>query len=329
MKIGIIGAGAIGTWVGSKIAAAGHDVAVLARGATLEAIRAHGLRLREPERDTAVAVRVSENAAELGVVDVLVIAVKGPALADAARAGRTMVGAETIIVPMINGIPWWFLDGQGAPLATPLHAVDPDGSITANMPAARVIGCVVHGSCSVPEPGMSVVKKSDRIIVGEINGSGSGRLERVAALIRDSGLPAEVSGAIRQDVWYKLWGNMTMNPISAVTGATCDRILDDPLVEHFVLAIMGEAAALGGKIGCPINESGADRNRVTRRLGAFKTSMLQDVEAGRSIELDLQLSAPREIAQRLGMPTPFMDALLGLARLFGQSHGLYPRPPTA
>jgi 2-dehydropantoate 2-reductase len=227
---------------------------------------------------------------------------------------------------MINGIPWWFLDGQGAPFATPLQAVDPDGSITANMPASQVIGCVVHGSCSVPEPGLSVVKKSDRIILGEINGSESGRLERVAALIRESGLPGQVSGVIREDVWYKLWGNMTMNPISAITGATCDRILDDPLVERFVLGIMDEAASLGRKIGCPINESGADRNRVTRRLGAFKTSMLQDVEAGRSIELDLQLAAPREIAQRLGMPTPSMDALLGLARLFGESHGLYPRP---
>jgi 2-dehydropantoate 2-reductase len=236
-----------------------------------------------------------------------------------------MVGAKTIILPMINGIPWWFLDGKGEPFAKPLQTVDPDGSIAVNLPPVQVIGCVVHGSSSTPEPGMSVVKKSDRIIVGEINGGASERLERLAALIRDSGLPAEVSGAIRQDVWYKLWGNMTMNPISAISGATCDRILDDPLVEGFVLAVMSEAAALGGRIGCPIGESGADRNRVTRRLGAFKTSMLQDVEAGRPIELDLQLSAPREIAQRLGMPTPFMDALLGLARLFGESHGLYRR----
>lgn len=327
MKIGIIGAGAIGTWIGAKFAAANHDVAVLARGATLEAIRAHGLRLREAEREIAVSVRASDNAAELGAVDMLIVAVKGPALAAAAQAGRAMVGAETVIVPMINGIPWWFLDGQEAPLAKPLQAVDPDGTIAANLPPAQVIGCVVHGACSVPVPGVSIVKKSDRIIVGEIHGAASQRLENVVTALRESGLPAVASAAIRQDVWYKLWGNMTMNPISAITRATCDRILDDPLVEGFVLAVMGEAAALGEKIGCPVSESGADRNRVTRRLGAFKTSMLQDVEAGRAIELDLQLSAPREIAQRLGVPTPYMDALLGLARLFGESQGLYRQNP--
>jgi 2-dehydropantoate 2-reductase len=168
-----------------------------------------------------------------------------------------------------------------------------------------------------------VIKKSDRILIGEIHGGASERLERVVALMRESGLPEALSTAIREDVWYKLWGNMTMNPISAITGATCDRILDNPLVEAFVLSVMAEAAALGEKIGCPIKESGAARNQVTRRLGAFKTSMLQDVESGRAIELDLQLSAPREIAQRLGMATPSMDALLGLARLFGEAHGLY------
>jgi 2-dehydropantoate 2-reductase len=193
------------------------------------------------------------------------------------------------------------------------------------MPIANVLGCVVHGSSSAPEPGLSVLQKGDRIIVGEINGEATARLARVVAMLREAGLPGELSSTIRQEVWYKLWGNMTMNPISALTGATCDRILDDPLVESFVLAVMQEAAVIGRKVGCPISESGAARNRVTRKLGVFKTSMLQDVEAGRVLELDLQLAAPREIAQRLGIATPYIDALLGLTRLSAESRGLYHR----
>jgi 2-dehydropantoate 2-reductase len=325
MKIGIIGAGAIGIWIGAKLAAKNHDVAVLARAATVAAIRTHGLRVREDGREINPPARASSNAADLGVVDVLIVAVKGPALATAAQDSRAMIGAQTVILPMINGIPWWFFDGWEAPFTEPLHAVDADGSIAAALPPRNVLGCVVHGAWSAPEPGLSLVKKSDRLIVGEINGRSSERLERVITMLRDAGVVAQDSAAIRQEVWYKLWGNMTMNPISALTGATCDRILDDPLIENFILAVMAEATVVGTKIGCPISESGADRNRVTRQLGAFKTSMLQDVQAGRPIELDLQLSAPREIAQRLGIHTPFMDALLGLSRLFGESHGLYGR----
>ena len=151
-------------------------------------------------------------------------------------------------------------------------------------------------------------------------------MDRVTEVLRSSGFDVEVSSRIQQAVWYKLWGNMTMNPISAITGATADRILDDPLVRAFILRVMSEAAQIGDKIGCPITESGEDRNAVTRKLGAFKTSMLQDVEAGRPVELDVLLSAPREIAQWLAIETPAMDGLLGLARLFARSRGLYPEP---
>ena len=298
---------------------------VLARGATLEAIRSYGLRLREADRQIASNVRASADATDLGMADVLVVAVKGPSLAAAARAARPMLGNDTLILPMLNGIPWWFLDGQGELAQPPLQAVDPDGSIAANLPIRNVIGCVVHAACSTPEPGVSVLTMGDKLIVGEPTGSRSARSMHLASILRDAGLNIEVSAAVRQAVWYKLWGNMTMNPISALTGATCDRILDDPLLEAFVLAIMSEAATIGERIGCPITQSGVERNRVTRRLGAFKTSMLQDVEADRAIELDIQLSAPREIAQRLGLPTPCMDALLGLARVFGESRGIYRR----
>jgi 2-dehydropantoate 2-reductase len=143
-------------------------------------------------------------------------------------------------------------------------------------------------------------------------------------LLENAGFDVTVSPRIQTDIWYKLWGNMTMNPVSAITGATCDRILDDPLVNHFCLSVMGEAARIGARIGCPIAQSGEDRNAVTRQLGAFKTSMLQDVEAGKPVELDALVSVVREIGQQVGEPTPAIDTLLGLARLNARVHGLYP-----
>jgi 2-dehydropantoate 2-reductase len=281
------------------------------------------LRVRDAGGEISSTGRVSADAAELGIVDVLIVAVKGPALADAALAARPMIGPHTTILPMLNGVPWWFLGGELGP--EPLQSIDPDGGIEAALPSSQVIGCVVHASCSSPEPGLSVKKMAEALIIGEPNGGMSERLVAVAALLAQAGLPAKTSDKIRYEVWYKLWGNMTMNPISAITGATCDRILDDPLVEDLVLNVMREAAAVGDRIGCPISQSGSDRNLVTRKLGAFKTSMLQDVEAGRLIELDLLLSAPREIAARLAMPTPFIDCLLGLTRLFAESRGIYRR----
>ncbi len=325
MKIGIIGAGAIGIWVGAKLAAAGNDVLVLARGATLTAIETHGLILRDMTREITVRVTASSDPAVLGPVDLLIVAVKGPSLAQAARAAREMLRPATLIAPMLNGIPWWFLDASNSDVHAPLLSVDSDGSIAATLPLTHVVGCVVHASCFSPEPGISFQRMSDRLTVGEPRGGTSERVEKLAALYRGAGLTTHVSEAIRRDIWYKLWGNMTMNPISAITGATCDRILDDPLVETLVLAVMGEAASIGARIGCSIGESGADRNLVTRKLGAFKTSMLQDVEAGRPIELDVLLSAPREIAKRLGMATPYIDSLLGLCRLFGETRGIYRR----
>jgi 2-dehydropantoate 2-reductase len=325
MKVGLVGAGAIGIWVAAKLAAAGIEVAVLARGAVLAAIRSHGLRLRDASGEISPMAQVCAQASELGSVDVLIVAVKGPALIDAARAASGMIGPHTTILPLLNGVPWWFLEGGTEIGMEPLHAIDPDGVIAMALPSSQVIGCVVHAACNSPEPGVSVIEMADALIIGEPNGAQSKRLIEVAATLRQAGLPVKVSRKIRYEVWYKLWGNMTMNPISAITGATCDRILDDPLVEGLVLNVMREAAAIGARIGCPISQNGSDRNLVTRKLGAFKTSMLQDVEAGRLIELDLQLSAPREIAARLAMPTPFIDCLLGLTRLFAESRGLYQR----
>jgi 2-dehydropantoate 2-reductase len=183
---------------------------------------------------------------------------------------------------------------------------------------------VVHASTSTPEPGLVEHKMGQGLIVGEPGGGTSARAQRVAALLAGAGFETTVSDNVRQDIWYKLWGNLTMNPVSAITGATIDRVLADPLVRGFCSAAMHEAAAIGARIGCAITQSPEDRHAITRKLGAFKSSMLQDVEAGRPLELDAIVGVVHELAQRLSIDTPAIDALLGLARLFGRVHGLYP-----
>ncbi len=321
MRIAVVGAGAIGGWVAARLAEAGHDVAVLARGATLEAIKASGLILRQVELDRAIRLKVSDDAAELGRHDIVVVAVKAPALAAAASAARPLIGPDTLIVPMLNGVPWWFLADRGESLAS----VDPDGAIDNALPLRQIIGCVVHASCATAAPGVIRHIAGDGLIFGEPAVGESERLTELADLFAGTGFAATASPRIQKDIWYKLWGNMTMNPISALTAATCDRILDDELVEAFILRIMAEAQEIGARIGCPIEESGRDRIGVTRRLGAFKTSMLQDVEAERALELDALLAAPREIGRSVGVETPNMDALFGLVRLFARQRGLYPQ----
>jgi 2-dehydropantoate 2-reductase len=181
----------------------------------------------------------------------------------------------------------------------------------------------VHATCAVREPGLVKHGFGRGLIIGEPGGGESDRVRALGDRLTAAGFETTISQRIQADVWYKLWGNMTMNPISALTGATCDRILDDPLLDRFTLAIMAEAAAIGERIGCPISQSGEDRNAVTRKLGAFKTSMLQDVEAGRRLEIDGLLTAVSEIGRRVRVPTPGTDTLLGLVRVFAAGRGLY------
>jgi 2-dehydropantoate 2-reductase len=317
MRIAIVGAGAIGGWLGVRLALAGHDVCVFARGATLDAIRRSGLRLSIEGRTETVEVYASDDARELGPQDLVIIAVKGPALASVAPAVSAMLGPETVVLPAMNGVPWWFAEGLGGPITgMSLRSVDPDGCIGMSIPTAHVLGCVVHASASISEPGFICHNNGNGLIIGEPDGNETVRVRQIRAMLVGAGFNATVSSKIQRDIWYKLWGNMTMNPISALTGATADRILDDPLVNDFALAVMAEAAAIGSGIGCPISESGEDRMKVTRKLGAFKTSMLQDAEAGRPLEIDALVAAPREIAAKIGVSTPYMNALYGLIRLY-------------
>ena len=324
MKVCVVGAGAIGGWMGVKLARAGHAVSVLARGATLFAIHANGLQLVEGGETLSVAVRASADAGEIETPDLLIIAVKAPGLRDAALSVKSLIGPSTIVLTAMNGVPWWFFDRSDRPLTgTQLTTIDPTGEIAASIPAGSVIGCVVHAACSVDAPGVVRHKMGQRLIIGEPGGGEAPRLKALHEALLAAGFEPESSTDIQRDVWFKLWGNMTMNPVSALTGATTDRILDDPLTREFCSAVMREAQAIGGKIGIPIAQTPDERHAVTRKLGAMKTSMLQDVEAGKGIELDALVAAVAEIGQKVNVATPYTDALLGLTRLMARGRGLY------
>lgn len=348
-KICIYGAGAIGGWIGARLAQQpGVTLSVVARGATLAALQQHGLRLHRATPDATgttgaasavgagnvsasqaaplcVPVKASAQPADLGVQDLVVIAVKAPALAEVAQHIAPLIGPHTVVLTAMNGVPWWFLQGFGGSYTnTPLASVDPQGRIAQAIPAQHIIGCVVHASCSLRGPGEVQHHFGNGLIIGEPSGALSARAQALHVLLQSAGFDATLSPQIQKDTWYKLWGNMTVNPVSALTGATTDKILNDPLVRNFISQVMLEAKAIGTAIGIPIDQQPEDRHAVTRKLGAFKTSMLQDVEAHRAVELDALVGAVRELGQITGVATPFTDALLGLARLQAQGLGLYP-----
>ncbi len=330
MKVCIYGAGAIGGFIGTRLAAAGDSsVSAVARGETLRALRTHGWRLRQGGELVQGPVTASDDPAALGVQDVVVIAVKGPALGAVAASIAPLIGPQTIVLPAMNGVPWWFGHGVPALEGAPLESVDPGGRIAAAIHIERVVGCVVHASTFTPEPGLVEHKMGKGLIIGEPLGGESERTRELGALLARAGFEVTVSPNVRLDIWYKLWGNLTMNPVSAITGATIDRILEDPLLLEFCSAAMREATAIGARIGCVVSQSPEDRHAVTRKLGRFKSSMQQDVEAGRAIELDAIVGVVHEIAQRVGVATPHIDALLGLTRLFGRVRGLYPEAAAA
>lgn len=324
-KVAIVGAGAIGGWIGVHLALAGAQLSVLARGETLAALQKNGLQLHQGGELLTADVNASNDAFKLGVQDLVVIAVKAPALASVAQQISPLIGPDTVVLTAMNGVPWWFLQGFGGALeGRALASVDPDGTIAQSIPSQDIVGCVVHASCSVNTPGVIRHHFGDGLIVGEPSGQVTSRAQALHALLQNAGFNATLSPQIQRDIWFKLWGNMTMNPVSALTGATADRILDDDLVRGFMSCVMLEAKAIGACLGISIKQEPEDRHAVTRKLGAFKTSMLQDVQAGKPVELDALVSAVRELGQMTGVHTPFTDALLGLSRLHASGLGLYP-----
>jgi 2-dehydropantoate 2-reductase len=337
-KITIVGAGAIGGFIGARLALANNaTVTAFARGQTLQALNTKGWRLKIDGVQLSAPCYASDRAADLGIQDLVIVAVKGPALPSLAAQLKPLIGPNTLIIAAMNGVPWWFLNELPITASnkyviakldrSPLQSIDPSGAVSAALPSANALGCVVHASTFTPEPGLVEVKLGNGLIVGDsISGYGLQRVEPYAALLSEAGFTVTKSDQIRYDIWYKLWGNMTVNPISAITGVTADKVIDDPLVSALCAQCMGEAAQIGAALGCPINQTALDRNQVTRKLGAFKTSMLQDVEAGRPIELDSLVGVARELGQRVGIETPYLDALYGLTRLFGVQKGLYTQP---
>ena len=331
MKVCIYGAGAIGGWIGVHLAQTGHAVSVVARGATLEALQKNGLQCVPSQAAAArlkADVKVSANPSDLGPQDLVIVAVKAPAMANVAKGIAPLLGPNTVVMTAMNGVPWWFFQGFGDKLqGTTLSTVDPQGRIAKAIPAHHVVGCVVHASCSLDAPGVVRHHFGQGLIVGEPadqQGHVSARVQQLVTELSAAGFNASASVQIQKDVWYKLWGNMTVNPISAITGATTDLILKDDLVRDFVSKVMLEAKAIGEKIGIPIAQTPEDRHAVTLKLGAFKTSMLQDVEAGKTVELDALVSGVRELGELTQTPTPYTDALLGLSRLHASTRGLYP-----
>ena len=326
MKICIVGAGAIGGlfggWLG-RLPAGEVALSALARGATLAALRQHGLQLKSGDETSRVALQASDDAAALGPQDLVIVAVKGPALADVAPAVRPLLAPQTTVLVAMNGVPWWFFDGLGGECeGLRLESVDPGGRIRDAIPLQHVVGCVVHASSSGESPGVVRHVTGNGLIIGEPAGGVSERVHRLAALLNRSGFSVTASDRIQRDIWFKLWGNMTMNPVSALTGATADRVLADDLVRGFITSVMLEAKAIGARIGLPIEQTPAQRHEITRKLGAFKTSMLQDAEAGRPLEIAALVGAVREIGQHLKLATPNIDALLGLVRLMASVRGL-------
>ena len=328
-KICIYGAGAIGGWIGARLAQRpGMMVSVVARGETLRQLQSHGLQLNSGDNILSAKVRASQLPTSLGIQDLVIIAVKAPSMLDVAKQIQPLMGPNTLVMTAMNGVPWWFLQGFGGVYAnTPLKSVDPKGQIAAAIPPTHIIGCVVHASSSLRAPGQVQHHFGNGLIIGEPAGGSSARVQALHQLLRDAGFDATLSERIQKDVWYKLWGNMTINPISALTGATSDKILNDPNVLGFISEVMLEAKAIGAAMGIAIDQQPEDRHAVTRKLGAFKTSMLQDVQAKRAVELDALVGAVQELGQITGVPTPFTDALMGLARLQAQELGLYPTSP--
>jgi 2-dehydropantoate 2-reductase len=315
MRIVVIGAGAVGGWLAGALARGGAEVGLVARGATLQAIRAGGLTLIEGGRRETFRFAVSDRAADLPRADAVVLAVKTYAFTDAIAAAAPALGHGPMLVTAMNGLPWWFLDGLAGPLeGGRLESVDPGGRAAAMLGKVRPIGAVVHVSSRAEAPGTIRVAGVDRLILGDPDGATSPGTAELARIAAAGGIAAPITDDIRLEIWAKLWGNMNMNPVSALTRLTAKPILADPRLSELVRGMMTEFAELGDRIGLKLPMSVDERLVVTRRLGDFRTSMLNDLEAGRPLEVEGLLGVVVEMADKIGHPVPMSRAVHALAR---------------
>ena len=303
-----------------------NEVSAVARGTQLEALRKDGLRIRDRAsgKMTTFSIVASDDPAVLGPQDYVIVAVKAQNLTEVASGIRPLLGPDTSIVTAMNGVPWWFFDclkyGGGSQR---LESLDPDGSLSRSMPTQRIVGCVVHLACSTPEPGLISHNMGQKLIVGEPGGKNTSRTKAIAEAFAASGFECITSGFIEKDFWVKLLGNVSFNPVSALTLATADRMISDPMLKGFMVAVMREVLAIGRAVGVDAAIDPEARIDMARALGVFKTSMLQDMEAGKSLEIDGLLTGTLDIAKQAGVPAPFTESLLGLVRVRAGSTGQY------
>ncbi len=328
MKIAVVGAGAIGGYLGARLSIAGEDVTFIARNRNLEAIRANGFRLvlEDGREEHAPAVKAVQQMAEAGPQDAVLLTVKAHQVVDLLPQLRDLFGPQTVVVTMINGLPWWYfhkLAGHWEGRA--LASVDPDGRIGAAIEAERVIGSVVYPAAELLAPGVVKVIEGNRFTLGEPDGSRSERVEALSQAMMKAGFKAPVSKDIRSEIWVKLWGNLSFNPISALTHATLEDICRFPPTRALAAAMMAEAQAVAEKLGVQFKISLDKRIAGAEAVGAHKTSMLQDVEAGRALELEALVGSVVELGRITGTPVPTIEAIYAatslLARTMGTQHG--------
>jgi 2-dehydropantoate 2-reductase len=323
MKVAVVGAGAIGGWLAARLALAGESVSVIARGATLRQLAQRGVELRSGGKVERAPVRATGDAAELGPQDVVLLTVKAPALPALAPALRPLLHERTLVLSAGNGLPWWYFLPAGQPCAgLRLRSVDPQGEIEGALPLPQLLGLSVFAACHCPAPGVVQHDSGGRLVLGEPGGGPSDRVDALAQRLQAAGLDAQPSTDIRRDIWIKLLGNACFNPVSLLTGASTDEMIDQPELHALFVRMMEEAIGVGGRLGLRLEVEPARRIAQARQLGRIKTSMLQDLEAGRAVELDAIVGTLVECAAAVAMPVPTFASVLALARLRARHAGL-------
>ena len=323
MKIAIFGAGAIGGYMGAKLTqAAAADVTLIARGPHLRAMQEHGLKLLEAEGETIVHPQLAADGVEAGPQDVVVLALKAHSITPALESIKPLLGPDTAVLTAQNGVPWWYFYKLPGPYEDRrLESVDPGGRIWEEIGPQRVIGCVVYPACEIIEPGVIQHIEDTRFSLGEPDGSRSERVTALAQALIAAGLRAPVRARLRGEMWVKLWGNVALNPISALTRATLDQICGDPLTRAFARAVMVESEAIATALGEKMPVDVDARLNGAEAVGAHKTSMLQDLELGRPMEIGAIVGAVVELSQLTGVAAPNLEAVYGMVRLLAQSAG--------
>ncbi len=325
MKICIFGAGAIGGYMGAKLAQAGAEVSLVARGPHLAAMQAGGLRLIEDSGETTVKVQASDNAADLGPQDYVIVTLKAHSVPPVVEKMQPLIGPDTTIVSGVNGVPWWYFHKIGGPLeGTRLETVDPGNAQWDGFGPGRVLGCVVYPAAEVIEPGAVKHIEGNRFSLGEPDGSRSDRAMALSKALTAAGLKAPVRPKLRDEIWVKLWGNLSFNPISALTHATLDVLCTDPGTRAVARAMMVEAQQIAEKLGVKFPIDVDRRIDGGAAVGAHRTSMLQDLDAGRPMEIDALVGSVQELGRVTDTPTPTIDTVLALISLRARTAGTYP-----